>query len=77
MYHLTEMASTLTPTSWFYSLYCQTLFTKNQRDFRSRLEFSLLLDSGASISVLNFQLISLLQNASKFHKMTHLIGQTL
>ena len=54
MYHPTEMANALTPTSWFYSLYTHAPSNQNQRDYRSRLEISFLLDSGASISVLNY-----------------------
>ena len=53
MYHPTEMANALTPTSWFYSLYTHASPNQNQRDYLSRLEISSLLDSGASISVLN------------------------
>ena len=54
MYHLREMANALTPTSWFYSLYTHASPNQNQRDHPSRLEISFLLDSGASISVLNY-----------------------
>ena len=54
MYHPTEMANALTPTSWFYSLYTHVSPNQNQRDYPSRLEISFLLDSGASISVLNY-----------------------
>ena len=54
MYHPTEMANAVTPTSWFYSLYTHTPSNQNQRDYPSRLEISFLLDSGASISVLNY-----------------------
>ena len=53
MYHPTEMANALTPTSWFYSLYTHTSSNQNHRDYPSRFEISFLLDSGASISVLN------------------------
>ena len=53
MYHPTEMANALTPTSWFYSLYTHTSSNQNHRDYPSRLETSFLLDSGASISVSN------------------------
>ena len=53
MYHPTEMANALTPTRWFYSLYTHATSNQNQRDYHSRLEISFLLDSGASISVLN------------------------
>ena len=54
MYHPTEMANALTPTSWVYSLYLHTPERQNDNDHPSRLEISLLLDSGASISVLNY-----------------------
>ena len=54
MYHPTEMANALTPTSWFYSLYTHTSERYNGNDHPSSLEISLLLDSGASISVLNY-----------------------
>ena len=54
MYHPTEMANALTPTSWFYSLYTHSPTNQNQRDYFSRLEITFLLDSGASISVLNY-----------------------
>ena len=53
MYHPTEMTNALTPTSWFYSLYTHTSSNQNHRDYPSRLAISFLLDSGASISVLN------------------------
>ena len=54
MYHPTERAKALTPISWFYSLYCHTPHTQGQRNFSSRLEISLLSDSGDSISVINY-----------------------
>ena len=54
MYHPTEMANDVTPTSWFYSLYTHTPSNQIQRDYPSRLEIPFLLDSGASISVLNY-----------------------
>ena len=54
MYHPTEMANAVTPTSWFYSFYTHTPSTQIQRGNPSRLEKSFLLDSGASISVLNY-----------------------
>ena len=50
----TEMENASTPTSWFYSLYTHVSPNLNQRDYPSRLEISFLLDSGASISVLNY-----------------------
>ena len=53
LYHPTEMANALTPTSWFYSLYTHISSDQNHRDYPSRLKVSFLLDSGASISVLN------------------------
>ena len=54
MYHPTEMANDLTRTSWFYSLYLNTPEIYYDNDHPSRLEISFLLDSGASISVLNY-----------------------
>ena len=54
MYHSTEMANKLTPTSWFYSLYTHASPNQNQRDYPTRLEISILLDSGASKFVLNY-----------------------
>ena len=54
MYHPTEMANAVTPTSWFYSLYIQTPSKQLQRDNPSTLEISFFLDSSASISVLNY-----------------------
>ena len=53
MYQPTEMGNALIPTSWFYSLYTHTSSNQNHCDYPSRLEISFLLDSGASISVLN------------------------
>ena len=38
MYHPTEMANAVTPTSWFYSLYTHASPNQNQRDYPSRLE---------------------------------------
>ena len=54
MYHPTAMANAVTPTSWFYTLYVHTPSSMVQRDNPSRLEIAFLLDSGASISVLNY-----------------------
>ena len=53
MYHPTEMANTVTPTSWFYSLNTHAPSNQSQREYPSMLESSFLLDSGASIFVLN------------------------
>ena len=53
MNHPTEMANALTPTGWFYSLHTHVSPNQNQCDYLSRHENSFLLDSGASISVLN------------------------
>ena len=47
-------ANAVTPTSWFYTLYVNTPSIITQRDKPSRLEIAFLLDSGASISVLNY-----------------------
>ena len=61
MYHPTAMANAVTPTNWFYTLYVHTPSSMVQRDNPSRLEIAFLLDSGAflvdsgaSISVLNY-----------------------
>ena len=54
MYHPTAMANAVTPTSWFYTLYEHTPSSIVQSDNPSRLEIAFLLDSGASISVLNY-----------------------
>ena len=54
MYHPTAMANAVTPTSWFYTLYVHTPSSIAQRGNPSRLEIAFLLDSGASISVLNY-----------------------
>ena len=54
MYHPTAMANAVTPTSWFYTLYVHTPSSIVQRDNPSRLEIAILLDSGSSISVLNY-----------------------
>ena len=54
MYHPTAKANAVTPTSWFYTLYVHTPSSIVQRDNPSRLEIDFLLDSGASISVLNY-----------------------
>ena len=67
MYHPTELANALTPTSWFYSLYLHTPESYNDNYHSSRLEISFLLDSVASIPVLNTLPISQLQNFSISH----------
>ena len=54
MYHPTAIANAVTPTIWFYTLYVHTPSSIVQIDNPSRLEFAFLLDSGASISVLNY-----------------------
>ena len=54
MYHPTAMANAVTPTSWFYTLYVHTPSSIVQRDNPSNLEIAFLLDSGATISVLNY-----------------------
>ena len=54
MYHPTAMANAVTPTSWFYTLYVHTPSSITKRDNPSSLEIAFLLDSGASISVLNY-----------------------
>ena len=54
LYHPTATANAATPTSWFYTLYVHTPSSITQRDNPSRLEIAFLLDSGASISMLNY-----------------------
>ena len=63
MYHPTAMANAVTPTSWFYTLYVHTPSSIVQRDNPSRLEIAFLLDSCASISVLNYPTYITLQNS--------------
>ena len=53
MYHPTEMANAVTPTNWPYSSYTHTPSNQIQHNYPSRIKISFLLDSGASISVLN------------------------
>ena len=55
MYHPTAIPNAVTPTSWFYTLYyVHTPSSITQKDNPSRLQIAFLLDSGASISVLNY-----------------------
>ena len=54
MYHSTEMANALTPTSWFYSLYTHTPINQSHCGYPSILEISFLLDSSASISIIKY-----------------------
>ena len=49
---MTEIANTITPYSWFYPLYIHASET-NDNILPSKLEILFLLDTGASISVLN------------------------
>ena len=49
---ITEIANTITPYSWFHPLYVHASET-NDNILPSKLEILLLLDTGASISVLN------------------------
>ena len=77
MYHPTEMASAVTPTIWFYSLYTHTPRNQIQRDYPSRLEISFILDSGASISVLHYPPMLLLQNPYILNKTILSIPQKL
>ena len=46
------MKTAITPTNWFYKL-CIQSENKTDSNLHSWLEFAFLLDSGASISVLN------------------------
>ena len=54
IYHPTAVANAVTPTSWFYTLYVHTPSSIVQKDNPSRLKIAFLLDSFASISVLNY-----------------------
>ena len=49
---INEIANTITPYSWFYPLYVHASET-NDNKLPSKLEILFLLDTGASISVLN------------------------
>ena len=49
---ITEIANTITPYSWFYPLYIHA-FERKDNILPSKLENLFLLDTGASISVLN------------------------
>ena len=49
---ITEIANTITPHSWFYPLYIHA-FERKDNILPSKLEILFLLDTGASISVLN------------------------
>ena len=75
MYHPTEMANAITPTSWFSSLYTHASPNQNQRGYPSRLEISSLLDRGASISVLNHPTYNKIENFLELNKITHLSRQ--
>ena len=66
MYHPTAMANAVTPTSWFYTLYVHTPSSIAQRDNPSRLEIAFLLDSGASISVLNYPTYIISKNLTTY-----------
>ena len=54
MDHPTAMANAVTPKRWFYTLSVHTPSSMLQKYNPSRLEITFLLDSGASISVLNY-----------------------
>ena len=75
MYHPTEMANAVTPTSWFYSLFIHTPSTQIQRENPSRLEISFLSVSGASISVLKYPTYVTIAKLLKIKRATHKISQ--
>ena len=54
MYPPNELANAVTPTRWLYSLYTHTPSNPIQRDDPSKTKISFRLDSGASLSVLNY-----------------------
>ena len=59
MYHPTETANAIIPTSWFYQLYVHAPHQK-LNTCSSRLKILFLLDTGASISVLNLPTYTIL-----------------
>ena len=79
MYHPTETTNAITPTSWFYQLYVHTPHQKLDT-CSSRLEILFLLDTGASISVLNlptYTIITKHLNIIPQNKYTVQISKTL
>ena len=78
MYHPTEMANAVPPTIWFYSLDTHTPSNQIQQDYSSRLEISFVLDSGASISVLNYPTyVSIAKLLNIKHTKTRIPSKTL
>ena len=77
MYHPTEMTNAATPTSWFYYLYTHTPLNQSQHDFTSKLEISILLDSGASVSFQTIPPMLPLQNFLILNKRIHLTNTTI
>ena len=76
---MTEIANTITPYSWFYPLYIHASET-NDNILPSKLEILFLLDTGASISVLNlptFHVISKQLNINVPTNLQNKIAKTL
>ena len=68
---MTEIANTITPYSWFYPLYIHASET-NDNILPSKLEILFLLDTGASISVLNLPTIHVISKQLNINVPTNL-----
>ena len=66
-----EIANTITPYSWFYPLYVHASET-NDNILPSKLEILFLLDTGASISVLNLPTFHVISRQSSINVPTNL-----
>ena len=67
----TEIANTITPYSWFYPLYVHASET-NDNILPSKLEILFLLNTGASISVLNLPTFHVISKQINFNVPTNL-----
>ena len=63
---ITEIANTITPYSWFYPLYIHASERKDNI-LPSKLEILFLLDTGASISVLNLPIFHVIAKQLNLH----------
>ena len=78
MYHPTEMAKALTPTSCFYLLYGNTHVTQSNVIFHHDWKFpSFWTVVHSSILVLHYSTYTILQNLSIWHAMIHSTRQKL
>ena len=71
---ITEIANTITPYSWFYPLYIHASET-NDNILPSKLEILFLLDTGASISVLNLPTFHVISKQLNINVPTNLQNQ--